>query len=151
MCGGTLLIMQPPLLRLLCFQRRISVNWTPTGVALDGTIVPWPRYVVVAGRRCLQFDDKVNGIINKANGKRAFAAPCVHLACCWHKRVEEIIRKGSPCLPAWLSPPPAERGLKTGFSPNYNSTFVFVKAPGIKAIAAMNFALHAIKRGPSVN
>ncbi|KAL0112344.1 hypothetical protein PUN28_011989 [Cardiocondyla obscurior] len=76
----------------------------------------WLRYVVVARRRCLQFDDKVNGIINKANGKRVSAASRAHLACYGHKRVEEIIRKGPSCL--LLSPG----------SPNYNSAFVFVKA-----------------------
>lgn len=87
----------------------------PTAVALHGTIVPWSRYVVVARRRCLQFDDKVNGIINKANGKRVFAAPCVHLVCCGHKGVEEIIRKG-PCLPSFPLASPVEYGLKTGFT-----------------------------------
>lgn len=97
------------------FSTANLANWTPTAVGLHGTIVPWPRYVVVARRRCLQFDDKVNGIINKANGKRVFAAPCAHLACCGHKRVEEIIRKGPrACLPASLLP--RSCGLKTGFT-----------------------------------
>lgn len=31
--------------------------------------ISWLFVVVIAGRRCLQFDDKVNGIINKANRK----------------------------------------------------------------------------------
>lgn len=128
------------------FSAANLANWTPTAVGLHGTIVSWPRYVVVARRRCLQFDDKVNGIINKANGKRVFAAPCAHLACCGHKRVEEIIRKGPP-VPACLPLSSLAAAVLRPGSPNYNSTFVFVKAPGIKATAAMNFALHAIKRG----
>ncbi|XP_011697610.1 PREDICTED: uncharacterized protein LOC105455753 [Wasmannia auropunctata] len=105
------------------------INWTPT-VALHGTIVPWPRYVVVAGRRCLQFDDKVNGIINKANGKRVFAAPCVHLACCGYKRVEEDYSYRGPLACLLLTLLLARStDLRPG-SPNYNSAFVFVKAPG---------------------
>lgn len=75
-------------------------------------------------------------------GSRVFAASCVHLACCGYKGLEAIRKEVRHLSSGMVSRDRVHRII----IPHLYS----LSRLAVKAIAAMNFALHAIKRGQAL-